>query len=265
MSRLRSGRGGYRRGGGLALRVTAVVLAAAAAAALLAAAAPASLIAAGAAGAGWLRGWPPRRLYGAALWCGPMVAVWLAVTAVRHPGPLGVLASPYRVWPQFWRLAAAGRLAAAAVTVAPAALPLGLAGGGLAWSYRIRAMTTGAGGTAPDSAAAFGARQWRHQAAAARARIAAPGSVPLTTRRGDLVAGAVIRSVGQRAGPLARLPYPRMRAHQVVIGTSGSGKTTLIPLLTMLLPRLRSPCAAMTRAARLANRRQRGGVRSEAV
>ncbi len=213
-----------RAAGRLALRV----LAAGAAAAILAAALPVSLVAAAAAGAAWLRGWPPRRLYAAALWCLPMAAVWLGATAVQGPGAAWVLGAPYRAWLAMWQLAAAGAVPAAAVMVAPAALPLGLAAAGLAWSYRIRAMTTGAGGSAPDSAAAFSARQWRHQAAAARARIAAPGSVPLTTRGGDLVAGAVIRTVGHPAALVARIPYPRIRSHQIVVGTTGSGKTTLL-------------------------------------
>jgi len=38
----------------------------------------------------------------------------------------------------------------------------------------------------------------------------------------------VIRTVGHKAGRVARIPYSRLRSHQVVIGTSGSGKTTLL-------------------------------------
>ncbi len=52
--------------------------------AVLVAAAPVTLVAAGAVTLAWLRGWPPRRLYRAALWCLPMVAVWLAAIAVDH-------------------------------------------------------------------------------------------------------------------------------------------------------------------------------------
>ena len=43
-----------------------------------------------------------------------------------------------------------------------------------------------------------------------------------------MVAGAVIRTVNHRAGPVASLPYQRMRSHQVVIGATGTGKTTLL-------------------------------------
>jgi hypothetical protein len=59
-----------------------------------------------------------------------------------------------------------------------------------------------------DAAVAFGLRQWRHQARSARARIAAPGAVPLTTRRLDLVAGTVIRVVGHPARQITGLPTP---------------------------------------------------------
>src|SRR5580658_7316713 len=100
-----------------------------------------------------------------------------------------------------WHRGAAGSYPAAAAVIAPAAIPAGLAAGGLAWSYRIRSMQTGSGGLAPDSAVAFDLRQWRHQARSARARVAAPGAVPLTSRNGSLVAGAVIRSVNHPGGP----------------------------------------------------------------
>jgi len=114
------------------------------------------------------------------------------------------------------------------VGVAPLAIPLGLVAGGLAWSWRIYSMETGSGGLAPSAPAAFDRRQWRHQVRTARARIAAPGSVPLLSRDGSVVAGATIRAVRQPARPLAVVPYPRLRSHQVVLGTTGTGKTTLL-------------------------------------
>ncbi len=146
------------------------------------------------------------------------------------PGSAGwrVAAAPYRAWLAMWHLGAAGSIAAAAAVVAPGAIPLGLAAGALAWSYRIRSMETGAGGLSPGASVSFDLRRWRHQARSAQARIAAPGAVPLTTRNGDLVAGAVIRTVGHPARQAALIPYPRMRSHQVVIGTTGTGKTTLL-------------------------------------
>jgi hypothetical protein len=216
-----------------AIRLAARVLRFALAAAVLVAAAPVSLVAGYCAALAWLLGWPPRRLYTGALWCLPMVAVWLGATAVRaarahSPGVLyAVVTAPYHAWLSMWHSGAAGSVAAAAVTIAPAAIPLGLLAGGLAWSYRIYAMQTGTGGLSPSSPVVFELRQWRRQVRGARTRIAAPGSVPLTVRDG-VVAGAVIRAVGHPQRPIAVLPYSRLRSHQVVIGTTGTGKTTLL-------------------------------------
>jgi hypothetical protein len=207
-----------------ALRLTRL----AAAAALIVVAAPVSLVAAGSATAAWLRGWPPGRLYRAALWCLPMVGVWLAATAVSTRSWRSVAAAPYLAWLAMWHRAAAGSYPGAAAIIAPAAIPLGLVAGGLAWSYRIRSMETGSGGLSPGSAIAFDLRQWRHQVRSARAMITAPGALPLTSQNGAIVAGAVIRAIGHQAGRIAEVPYPRMRSHQVVIGTTGTGKTTLL-------------------------------------
>jgi hypothetical protein len=196
--------------------------------AVIVAAAPVSLVAGGSAALAWRAGWPPGRLYRAALCCVPMLAVWLAATAVATRSAAQVAAAPYLAWLAMWHRGAAGSYPGAAAVIAPAAIPAGLAAGGLAWSYRIRSMQTGSGGLSPDAAAAFDLRQWRHQARSAQARIAAPGAVPLTTRSGDLVAGAVIRAVGHPARQIASIPYARMRSHQVVVGTTGTGKTTLL-------------------------------------
>ena len=198
------------------------------AAAVIVAAAPVSLVAGGSAVLAWRAGWPPGRLYRAALYCVPMLAVWLAATAVATRSAAQVAAAPYLAWLAMWHHGAAGSYPVAAAVIAPAAIPAGLSAGGLAWSYRIRSMQTGSGGLSPDAAIAFDLRQWRHQARSARARIAAPGAVPLTTRSGDLVAGAVIRVVGHPARQIASIPYARMRSHQVVVGTTGTGKTTLL-------------------------------------
>jgi hypothetical protein len=214
-----------------AVRLAGRLLRAALIAAVLLAAAPVSLVAGYSAALAWLLGWPPRRLYAAALWCLPMVAVWLAWTGLRAPsgGALtAVVTAPYHAWLSMWHLGAAGSVAAAAVTIAPAAIPLGLVAGGLAWSRRISSMQAGTGGLTPGSPVAFDLRQWRHQVRTARARIAAPGSVPLTTAAGGIAAGAVIRAVGHPQRPVAVLPYARLRSHQVVIGTTGTGKTTLL-------------------------------------
>jgi len=200
------------------VRVAVAVLVAAAAIA----AAPVTVIAAIGFGAAWYQGWQPRRLLIASAWCVPMVVTWL-VASGHQPAAVA-----YDSWLAFWRLARTGAIPRAAATIAPLAVPLGLVVGGLAWSYRIRSLSAGAGGLSPASSVAFDQRQWRHQARAARARIAAPGSVPLTMRDDLLVVGAVIRTVGQRAGQLASIGYQRMRSHQVIVGTTGTGKTTLL-------------------------------------
>ncbi|HEY3732836.1 MAG TPA: hypothetical protein VGL63_02870 [Streptosporangiaceae bacterium] len=211
-----------------AVRLAGRLLRLAALAAVLLAAAPVSLVAGYSAAVAWLLGWPPRRLYAAALWCLPMVAVWLTATALRGRSAGAVLTAPYHAWLAMWHLGAAGSVAAAAITIAPPAIPLGLLAGGLAWSYRIYSMRTGAAGLSPGSPVAFDLRQWRHQVRTAQARIAAPGSVPLTTAHDGVVAGAVIRADGHPQRPVAVLPYARLRSHQVVIGTTGTGKTTLL-------------------------------------
>jgi hypothetical protein len=192
------------------------------------AAAPVTVVAGGAFAVAWWRGLLPRRLLIAAAWCGPMVAVWLGLTASRSADPVSAATAPFHVWTVFWHLVRTGAVVRAAGTVAPVAIPLGLVAGAAAWFYRIRSLAAGAGGLSPAAAAAFDQRQWRHQARAARARIAAPGALPLT-RRGDLIlVGGVIRAVGHRAGTVAAIGYQRMRSHQVVIGTTGTGKTTLL-------------------------------------
>jgi len=207
-----------------AVRLLARLIAMAAGAALVVAAAPVSLVAAYAVAHAWIAGWPPRRLYRAALWCLPMVAVWAALTASAARSWWQLAAAPYLAWLAMWHLAAAGAVVPAALTIAPVATPLGLAVGALAWSRRIYAMHTGTGGLSPSAPAAFDRRQWQHQVRSARARIAAPGAVPLLSRGGAVVAGAVIRVVGHPASPLAAIPYQRLRSHQVVIGTTGTGK-----------------------------------------
>jgi hypothetical protein len=209
------------RGFGRLLWVAAVT-------ALIIAAAPVSLTAAVGAALAWLRGWPPGRLYRAALWCLPMLAVWLAATAISARPAARLGTAPYHAWLALWLAGPPARHLAAIAELAPAAIPAGLATGGLAWSCRLRSMATGAGGLSPDAAVSFEKRQWRHQVRSARARIAAPGAIPLTTRDGSIVAGAVIRAVGHPADEVASIPYPRIRSHQVVIGTTGTGKTTLL-------------------------------------
>jgi hypothetical protein len=205
---------------GRAVRVLAAIAAALIAVGLL----PVTFVAAISAAAAWRNGWLPGRLYRAAAWCLPMLAVWLGAIAVsRHSlGP--VAAVPHLAWLDLRR----DQYLAAAALLGPPAIPAGLLAGGWAWSLRLASMAAQAGGRSPAAAASFDQRQWRHQVRAARARIAAPRAVPLLAARGDFIAGAVIRAVGHPARPLARLPASRLRSHQLVIGGTGTGKTTLL-------------------------------------
>jgi hypothetical protein len=197
--------------------------------------APVTLVAAGAFCYGWWRGAPPRRVYLAALWCLPMVGAWLVAVAAwpasaANPGTWWYreAAAPYLAWVAMWRLVEHGHPLAGAVAAAPPAIPLGLVAGGLGWAYRLFRMRSGAGGLTPESPGTFDARQWRHQVRTARALIAAPGALPLLSRGGQVVAGATIRAVRHRAGRTTVIPYERLRAHQVVVGSTGTGKTTLL-------------------------------------
>ena len=134
-------------------------------------------------------------------------AVWLRLAA-----------APFRAWTGMWQLVGHGQAGGAVVAVAPVAVPLGVAVGGIAWAYRLFRMRSGAGGLTPAAPAAFDQRQWRHQVRSARALIAAPGSLPLLSGDGQVAVGATIRSVRHRAGPAMVIPYERLRSHQVVCG-----------------------------------------------
>ncbi len=234
--------------------------------------APVTLVAAGAFTVAWWQGAPPRRIYRAGWWCLPMVAAWLiavaawpvsvtggAAAAGRGRGPRAAcacpagtgagawwfraVAAPFRAWDAMWRLIEHGHLLAAAVAAAPPAVPLGIFAGGACWAYRRFRMRSGAGGLTPEAPGVFDARQWRHQVRTAQGLIAAPGSLPLLSRGGDVVVGATIRTAGPGSGGhgtgrhgagrhgtdrAACIPYEGLRAHQVVIGSTGTGKTTLL-------------------------------------
>jgi hypothetical protein len=204
-------------------------------AAACAAAAPAAVTAFWAYTMAWLLGWPPRRLYRAAAWCAPMLAVLVAAAAAGSPSWAGAwrtaLWEPLGVFIRMWQLFGTGRpgpVLAGLVTAAPVAIPAGLLAGGLAWSYRAFTMAAGTGGRSPAAPVSFDLRQWRHQVRTARARTAAPGSVPLTGPGDQVVVGATIRTVQHPARVRAAISYPSLRSHQVVIGTTGTGKTTLL-------------------------------------
>jgi hypothetical protein len=223
-----SSRGAGMRRQGRAVSASARSVAALAVLAALVLIAPVTLVALIAAGLAWLHGWQASRLYRAAAWCAPMLAVWLAATALQRRGLLATGQAPYDAWLAVWRAGSARGYLAATIGIAPVAVPLGLLAGGVVWSLRTRSMASLAGGASPGSAIAFDRRQWRRQVRSATARIAAPGSVPLLTAHGDVAVGAVIRSVGHRGDLITRLPAARLRSHQIVLGGTGTGKTTLL-------------------------------------
>ena len=197
-------------------------------AAVLVAAAPVTLVAVVAFAGAWLRGWPPARLWRAAAWSLPMTGVYLAGRALQAPTWRALALAPVHDWEQAWHLAQAGRLLAAFVLCAPVAVPAALCAAGTAWAWRIYAIETGISGKTATAPVLFDARQWHRQARTARARITAPGTVPLTDGHGGIVMGATIRAVGHRWHPVLTVPYGAMGRHQVVLGASGSGKTNLM-------------------------------------
>jgi len=189
---------------------------------------PVTLIAALSLCAAWLRGWPPARLYRAAAWSLPMTVVYLAGAALRFRSWEAVALAPVRDWQHASVLAWHGRVLAAVLVTVPVAVPAGLAAGGAVWAWRIWAIHAGLAGRSAFAPAAFDARQWRRQAATARAALAAPGLVPLSTTAGTVPVGPVIRATGTRWAPVLAVPAGMFARHMVIVGSSGSGKTNLM-------------------------------------
>ncbi len=219
-------------------------------AAVAVAAWPLTIVAAIGVAAAWLRGWPPVRLWRAAAWSLPMTGVYAIGQALRLRAWQGVALAPVDDWGRAWGLLAAGFMLRAALLTAPAAVPAGLAIGGLLWARRIYAITTGLAGQAASAAIVFDERQWRWQARAARGRVMAPGAVPLLARGGQVVIGATIRAVRHRWRPILAVPSRSFGRHSVIIGSSGSGKTNL-------MMRLWAGWYAATRTAHLRRGRDR--------
>jgi hypothetical protein len=178
--------------------------------------------------AAWLRGWPPARLWHAAAWALPMTAVYAIGQAIRLHAWQAVALAPVQDYGSAWRLLAAGAILRAGLLVAPVAVPAGLAIGGLLWAWRIYAITTGLAGLTASAPIEFDTRQWRHQVRAARGRTAAPGTVPLLTRGGQVVIGPIIRAIRHPWRPVLTVSARSFARHSVIIGSSGSGKTNLM-------------------------------------
>ncbi|MGD0062263.1 MAG: hypothetical protein ABSB76_02345 [Streptosporangiaceae bacterium] len=196
--------------------------------ALAVAAWPLTLTAAAGYAAAWLRGWPPVRLYRAAAWFLPGTAVWLAALAARGHGWRAAALAPAQVWEHSW--AHPGVLVAARVftLAAPVAVPAGLMLAGLAWAWRIYAITTGLNGLTASAPITFDARQWRRQVRTAKGRNAAPGAVPLLGSGTRLPVGGTIRAIGHRWHPVFTVPAGACARHMVIVGATGSGKTNLM-------------------------------------
>jgi len=198
---------------------------------LLAAAAvaawPLTLVTAAGYTAAWLRGWPPVRLYRAAAWALPMTVAWLTALDASMPGWLAAR-TPGRAWAVGWDHLDAAGLARAFASLAPVAVPAGLALAGLVWAWRNYAITAGLGGITASAPITFDARQWKRQVRTAQGLTDAPGAVPLTGRGGSIPVGGTIRAIGRRWHPVFTLPHTACARHMVIVGATGSGKTNLM-------------------------------------
>ena len=178
--------------------------------------------------AAWLRGWPPARLRRAAAATLTLPALYaVAVLARQHGHPAAALA-PARAYPAAWHHLAALGAARTFLALAPAAVPAGLALAAGLWAWRNYAITAGIGGRMASAPVTFDNRQWKRQARAAEGRTAAPGSVPLLTRRAMIPVGGTIRAVACTWKPVFAVPAAACGRHMVIIGASGSGKTNLM-------------------------------------
>ena len=195
---------------------------------ILVMAAPVTVVTIAAVTVAWLRGWPPARLRRAAAWSLPMTGTYLAVQSVTTRSLSAVLGAPYLGWRAGWHAFSLGNTLQAFTLCAPVAVPAGLLIASWAWATRIYRMETGLAGNAATAPVIFDQRQWTRQARTARTRNNAPGNVPLTDRKGRIVIGSVIRTVGHRWQPALTIPHTAMSRHQVIIGSSGSGKTNLM-------------------------------------
>ena len=179
---------------------------------LLAAVWPVTLVAV----AGYLaargRGWPPARLGRAAAATLALTGIYAAGEVVRqHVGRAAALA-PVQAWAHGWHRDALA-VARMFVQVSPVAVPAGLALAAGLWSWRNYAISAGIGGRMASAPATFDNRQWRRQVSAAKGRTAAPGLVPLLTRKGSIPVGGTIRAIGCPWQPVFTLPAAACARH----------------------------------------------------
>jgi hypothetical protein len=206
-----------------------------AAAAVLAVLWPIAAVMAVTVAAAWATGMHHARILRAALWSLPMAGVYLIAATVQDrpwaPGHLSRWArQPYADWKHATAALTSGHVPAALLTVAPLAVPAGLAAAAGLWAWRCRQMEHGLAGRTALAPAAWDGRQWQRQARHARRDARQPGRVPLLARRG-IGAGTVIRAV---RGPWSRVlmvPLADFTRHMVIVGITGSGKTVLMTRL----------------------------------
>jgi hypothetical protein len=156
-----------------------------------------------------------------------MTGVYVTAAALQAHRWQDIALQPVRDWASASRDLFHGAVLPAAVTVAPVAVPAGLALGAALWARRSHAMAHGLAGRSAFAPVVFDQRQWKRAAARARGAVKAPGAVPLTARQGVPV-GAVIRSVGRPWKPFLTVPAAQFGRHMVIVGSSGSGKTNLM-------------------------------------
>jgi hypothetical protein len=196
--------------------------------ALLLAAWPVTIVTAIGYAAAWLRGWPPARLRRTAAWALVPAGTWLAIQGARRHAWQPTAAAPVHAWAHGWSHPVPGNLARVFVLLAPVAVPAGLALAGLAWAWRIYAITSALGGITASAPIRFDARQWKRQVRTARGLTEAPGAVPLLARGGRIPVGGTIRAIGHRWHPVFTIPAAACARHMVIVGATGSGKTNLM-------------------------------------
>lgn len=183
--------------------------------------------------AAWTTGMHYARLLRAALWSLSMTGTFAIAATVQDrpwaPGRLkGWAEQPYRDWKRATLELIHGRdIPAALLTVAPVAVPAGLAIGAGIWAWRCHQMTHGLMGTTALAPVSWDNRQWRRQARTAARDARQPGRVPMVTRRG-VPAGTVIRVIRARWSRVLVIPLTDFSRHMAIVGASGSGKTTLM-------------------------------------
>jgi len=177
--------------------------------------------------AAWGRGWPAARLRRAATATVALTGLYAVADVVRQHGAQAAALAPVDAWAHGWH-ADALVVARMFVLVCPVAVPAGLGLAAALWAWRNYAVSAGIGGRMASAPVAFDARQWRRQVAAAAGRTAAPGLVPLLTRKGTIPIGGTIRAIGCRWQPVFTLPASACARHMVIIGATGSGKTNLM-------------------------------------